>query len=185
MILRSWWLRQSPSADKICTDHQIVQQQWRRQEKFCYLFHLKLFKYVWALATITRKIIERRVHMQSDTTKEEVWIHHSPSKTFRNRSGAAGCKLEYMQQMLISLWMEDKIYHILWLFQRCQGRGYFSCTMTGHSWSKRIELPDHTWALRLNLVTHMTFLFLETVVNPCSSIEAMSLCSIWPGQDKE
>ena len=32
--------------------------------------------------------------------------------------------------MLISLWMEDKIYHIFWLFQRYQGRGYFSCTMT-------------------------------------------------------
>ena len=47
---------------------------------------------------------------------------------------------------------------------------------SGHSWSKRIELPDHTWdQSRLNAVTPMTFLFLKTVVNPCSTIESIDI----------
>jgi len=46
----------------------------------------------------------------------------------------------------------------------------------GHSWSKQIQLPHHTWdQSRLNLVTPTTFLFLEKVVNPCSSIEAIDI----------
>ena len=35
----------------------------------------------------------------------------------------------------------------------------------GHSWSKRLELPDHTWdQSRTNSITPMTFLFLESRV---------------------
>ena len=46
----------------------------------------------------------------------------------------------------------------------------------GHSWSSRMEFPDHTWdQSRTNAVTPMTFLFLQTVVSPCSNIDSVSL----------
>ena len=46
----------------------------------------------------------------------------------------------------------------------------------GHSWKKRIELPDHSWdQSRVNAVTPMTFLFLETVIKnlPASTVESL------------
>ena len=46
----------------------------------------------------------------------------------------------------------------------------------GHSWSKCLELPDHTWdQSRTNAATPMTFLLLQTIVNPRSSVEAVNL----------
>ena len=55
----------------------------------------------------------------------------------------------------------------------------------GHSWSKRIELPDHTWdQSRVNSVTPMTFLFLKTVEVidiPVSNVTTVHLTR----QDKE
>lgn len=48
----------------------------------------------------------------------------------------------------------------------------------GHSWKKRLELPDHTWdQSRVNAVTPMTFLFLLTKIDqlPASSVNLLDI----------
>ena len=42
----------------------------------------------------------------------------------------------------------------------------------GHSWSKRLELPDHTWDhSKTNAMTPMTFLFLQTAISTVESVD--------------
>lgn len=48
----------------------------------------------------------------------------------------------------------------------------------GHSWSKKIVLPDHSWdQSRTNAITPMTFLILNPVVSSlvCDQIESINI----------